>query len=267
MVNDAARAAALRARAREFGERARAYGLREEFLKGDTRDRVLEHLEPVSDEIALDLGAGPGAMSVSLAPFVRRVIALDLAPQMLRAGALAARRVGRMPALPVAGDAARLPLRAASVQVIACRHAARLFGDPAPVADELARVLSLGGRVVIVDAMASGDPAIDEVLAGLETMHAGGAVTLRTAEQWRETLMAAGLRVDWCDQPLYELQAGRSLLEWFAASGASTDVFVRARQMLAEAPRSVRDHLRVLLHGEDIQFHPPLGIVAARRVS
>jgi SAM-dependent methyltransferase len=266
MVNESSRAAALLARKREFGERARAYGMREEFLKGDTRDRVLEHLEPVTDEIALDLGSGPGAMSVSLAPFVRRVIALDLAPEMLRAGQLAARRVGRMPALPVAGDAARLPLRDASVQVVACRHAVRLFGDPAQVAGELARVMSLGGRVVIVDAMATGDPAIDGVLTALEALHAGGDVTLRTGDQWREILMAAGLRVDWLDHSLYELQAGRSLLEWFSASGASTDVFVRARQMLADAPRAVRDHLRVLLHGEDIQFHPPLGIIAARRV-
>lgn len=267
MTDDASRATALQARAREFGERARAYGLRDEFLKGDTRDRVLEHLEPVSDELALDLGSGPGAMSVALAPFVRRVIALDLAPEMLRVGQLAARRVGRMPALPVAGDAARLPLRAASVHVIACRHAARLFMDPAATAREVARVLALGGRVVIVDAMASGDAAVDAVLGELEALHAGAPVAMLTAEAWRAALVDAGLRVDWLDQPLYELQAGRSMLEWFAAAGASTDVFLRARRLLAEAPRSVRDHLRVLVHGEDLQWHPPLAIVAARRVA
>ena len=260
-------AAAIVARMREFSERARAYGMREEFVKGDTRDRVLEHLEPVSDEVALDLGSGPGAMSVALAPFVRRVIALDLAPAMLAAGQLAARRVGRMPALPVAGDACRLPLRGSSVHVIACRHAARLFADPAQAAREMTRVLTLGGRVVVLDAMATGDEEVDVVIRALETLHAGGPVALLTAEQWRETLMAAGLRVDWLDQPLYELQAGRSLLEWFAASGASTDVFLRARRLLTDAPKRVRDHLRVLVHGEDLQLHPPLAIVAARRTT
>ena len=57
-----------------FDERATSYALWPELANGDTRDRVLERLEPVADETLLDLGSGPGAMARAAGPFVKRVV-------------------------------------------------------------------------------------------------------------------------------------------------------------------------------------------------
>ena len=67
-----------------FDERATSYALWPELASGDTRDRVLERLEPVADETLLDLGSGPGAMARAAGPFVKRVVLCDLPPAMLR---------------------------------------------------------------------------------------------------------------------------------------------------------------------------------------
>ena len=264
-MNDSTPGAAGLAHA--FDAHAPGEALAAEYADGDTRDRVLEHLDPISDDLALDLGAGAGAMSVALAPYVRRVLALDPSRAMLRAAGLAARRRGRMAPLGVQGEAEQLPLRDGCIDVLACRHAARYFGDPARAVREMTRVLRRGGRVVVLDVVASGDPEVDAVLDALESLHAPAPVRLRTAAAWRELLMDTGLRVDWMDEPLYERAEGRSLLDWSARAGLSQAGFEQARALVLGASEKSRQHLRVLVHGADLQLHWPLAIVAGKRVT
>lgn len=254
-------------RARAFDAFAPGEALSPEYAEGDTRDRVLEHLDPISDDLALDLGAGAGAMSVALAPYVRRVVALDLSREMLRAAGLAARRRGRMAPIGVRGDAMALPLRDGCIDVLACRHTARYLGEPARAVHEIARVLRRGGRVVLLDVVASGDPEVDSVLEALESLHSPVPVQLHTAAAWREQLMETGLRVDWMDEPLFERAEGRSLQDWSARSGLSQAGFEEARELLKRAPEVARRYLRVLVHGDDLQLHWPLAIIAAKRVT
>ena len=101
----------------------------------------------------------------------------------------------------------------------------------------------------------------------LESLHSPVPVTLHTAAVWRERLMDTGLRVDWMDEPLFERAEGRSLQDWSARAGLSQAGFEEARDVLRGAPDSVRRYLRVLVHGEDLQLHWPLAIIAAKRVN
>jgi ArsR family transcriptional regulator len=102
-----------------------------------------------------DLGCGTGGTSEALAPFVRRVVAVDDSPEMLaaarrrletqvRAGRVELRR-GALEALPAADgelDAALL--------LLVLHH----LPDPAAALAEAARVLAPGGRLVVVDMLA-----------------------------------------------------------------------------------------------------------------
>lgn len=248
-----------------FDDRARGYALWDELAAGDTRDRVLEHLDPVADETLLDLGSGPGAMGRAAGPFVRRVIALDHSRPMLGALALESRRAGRLVPPRLQADAAALPLADGSIDLVACRHAWRLFADPRAVARELHRVTRPGARVVVCDLVGSGDTEADAALDALESLLEPVQVHLSTTDRWRDALVAAGFRVDWQDGPLYDLEGGRSLLDRCARSGLSSATFAAARQALLDGPAALRQHLRVLVHGEDLQLHPPLGLLAARR--
>ncbi len=246
-----------------FDDRATAYALWPELARGDTRDRVLERLEPVTDETLLDLGCGPGAMARAAGPFVKRVVLCDLSPAMLRVAALEARRAGRLVPPRAAGDAGALPFRAASFDLVACRHAAKHFASPEGAAHEIARVLRRGGRVALCDVMATGEPDVDALVQRIEDALSPSPVRLLTPKAWGEVLGAAGLRHDWDDQPLAELDAGRSLEEACARCGVSDDAFAALRAEVLAAPESVRRTLGVLAHGRDVIVHMPLGIVGA----
>lgn len=96
-----------------------------------------------------DLGCGTGGTAEALAPFVRRVVAVDASEAMLEAARrrLAGRpnvelRQGELEALPVAAgelDAALL--------VLVLHH----LVDPPEVLAEVGRALAPGGRLLIVD--------------------------------------------------------------------------------------------------------------------
>jgi ubiquinone/menaquinone biosynthesis C-methylase UbiE len=249
-----------------FDARASSYALWPELVRGETRHRVLERLEPVTDEVLLDLGSGPGAMARAAGPFVQRVVLCDLSPAMLGAAAIESRRASRLVPPRVAGDAASLPFRDGSFDLIACRHAARLFASPSQAAGEMHRVLRRGGRVAICDVMATGDADVDRVLISLEEMLAPCPVTLLTPAAWGEQLAHGGFRRDWDDQPLAELEAGRSWNEACARCGVAQSACDEGKRLLLDAPAAARQALGVLAHGSDVVYHPPYGIVGATRV-
>jgi ArsR family transcriptional regulator len=101
-----------------------------------------------------DLGCGTGAMTAALAPFVRRVVAVDASAEMLGAArdrlagaANVELRAGEVEALPVADgelDAALL--------VLVLHHLA----EPRAALAEAARALRPGGRLIVVDMLPHG---------------------------------------------------------------------------------------------------------------
>jgi ubiquinone/menaquinone biosynthesis C-methylase UbiE len=105
---------------------------------------------PAPDELLLDIATGTGALLRRLAQRTdrpRRAIGIDASNAML----------SRARPLPdrwelIHGDARRLPLDDASVDVVTCVYLLHLLGPEArrAVLGEIARVLSPRGRVVLV---------------------------------------------------------------------------------------------------------------------
>lgn len=118
-------------------------------LFGDDFDRIALLALLDREWTVGDLGTGSGQMSVHLAPFVGRVIAVDESDAMLDTARtrLASEqnvevRQGRLEALPI--DDSELD---AATLVLVLHH----LPDPAAAIAEAARCLRPGGRVLIVD--------------------------------------------------------------------------------------------------------------------
>ena len=96
-----------------------------------------------------DLGAGTGQLALALAPFVRRVVAVDRSPEMLDAARCRLQgtpdvelREGELEALPVEDGELDLAILSLVLHYVA---------EPPRVLAEARRALAPGGRVVIVD--------------------------------------------------------------------------------------------------------------------
>lgn len=252
--------------ARQFGAHARQYAVSSAHLTGATRLMLLEHMEPVTDERMLDVGSGPGPLALAFAPYVAGVVALDPAPEMLHAARLAARRADVTQLAAVAGDAHRLPFPDGSFALVGSRACPHHFAGIRVAVAEMARVLAPGGRLGIADGTVPDDPEIDAFFNRLDTLHDPTTVRNYSAREWRAFLEGAGLRVDFTDPYVLETGDGRSLADWIARSGGSSEVLATCRDLLLGAPAKIRDWLRVRPDGDDVIFELPRVVMVARKV-
>jgi len=96
-----------------------------------------------------DLGAGTGAVSAALAPFVARVIAVDNSAAMLQA---AKRRLHAFPQVELRrGDLEDLPIEDASLDAATLMLVLPYLPQPDRVLREAARVLKPRGRLLVAD--------------------------------------------------------------------------------------------------------------------
>jgi malonyl-CoA O-methyltransferase len=118
-------------------------------LQARVADELLNRLElfKFTPGVVLDLGAGTGRMTSELKHRYRRalVVALDLAPGMLRQARKHQQLFRRFER--VCGDAMRLPLADASVDVIVSSLMLQWCDPPDPAFAEIRRVLKPGGLV------------------------------------------------------------------------------------------------------------------------
>lgn len=166
------------------------------------------------DLVVGDLGCGTGAVAYVLAPFVRRVVAVDHSREML---AVAHEQLADRPNVELReGDLDALPVAAgeldAALIVLTLHHAP----DPGAVLAEAARATRAGGRVVVVDMLPH-----DRESFRLEMGH----VWLGFAEeQLADWCAAAGLeRMRYVALPADPAARGPAL---FAASARRRDVVV-----------------------------------------
>jgi len=135
--------------ARAFGRASGSYDAAAR-LQAVVRDELLSRLDglPVTPAVVLDLGAGTGLASEPLKRRFRKsqVVAMDLAEGMLRE----ARKRSRFwrPIRCVAGDATRLPLRDASVDLVFSSLVLQWCGLLDEAFAEIARVLKPGGLLL-----------------------------------------------------------------------------------------------------------------------
>ena len=141
-----ARFGATAARLGELGDR-RIEGLRE---------RLRRFVEPAGTERALDAGTGTGPVALALAPLVREVVGVDLVPEMLAEARRRAEGVANVAF--VLGDCLALPLDAGSFDLAVTSRTIHHLPRPELAIAELARVTRPGGRIVVVDQIASADP-------------------------------------------------------------------------------------------------------------
>ena len=173
---------------------------------------LLPHLRP--DAEVLDVGCGPGTITVGLARRAGRVVGLDMSDEMVEASSALAADEGVANVSFEVGSAYELPFDDRAFDVVYAHQVLQHLADPVAVLRDFRRVLRPGGLVAVRDS----DYAT-MVHAPVE----------RAIEQWRgivqEVAAANG----------GEANAGRYLPGWVRAAGFTDPLVTTSTTTFADA--------------------------------
>ncbi len=130
-----------------FNRFAERYVQAAQLGQTDEPKKLVEMAQPQPTDRVLDIATGGGHTALAFAPYVREVVAHDLALGMLHA-ARTYLDSKEAPAWYVAADAEALPFTDASFDIVACRIAQHHFPDVFKFVRECARVLRPGGALL-----------------------------------------------------------------------------------------------------------------------
>ena len=171
-----------------------------------------DHMDPVGfsrvapGETVVEVGAGTGNFLALFAGVAGRRIAVDLTPSMLEE----ARRHEGLDL--VAGDGRRLPLRSGSADLVASAQALHHVQEPVTVVKEMRRVARHGGRVLLVDQVATERYEEALVMTELELARDPSHAMSRPPSAYRMIVRAAGLEI--VDETVAESEQRLSSWMW-----------------------------------------------------
>ena len=119
------------------------------------RDRIIEWSAPTADDVVVDIGSGTGLLTLELAPRVRHVWAVDIAPAMGEYLRTKAASAGLSNVDAATASAVSLPLVDGSADLAVSNYCFHHLDDEGKrrALAEVRRVLRPGGRLVFGDMM------------------------------------------------------------------------------------------------------------------
>jgi ubiquinone/menaquinone biosynthesis C-methylase UbiE len=239
--------------ARQFGRMSHAYASSPEHARGTDLDILLQLLDLHPQMAVLDVATGAGHTAVAIAPYVARVMAIDLAPEMIeQVDVLAAsRQLDNVRAIVMDGEALEFP--DASFDIVTCRIAPHHFVDIDVALREIARVLRPGGQFGLEDSCAPADPALDRFLNDLEKLRDPTHVRSYTEAEWRAMLQAAGFEAPAI--PVHCYRKTHSVGEWIERAGLDAATTEQVYAAFDAAPVGARQHFDLLYEdGRAVSF-------------
>lgn len=162
-------------------------------LRDESLDLLVDLARPTSHDAVLDYATGAGMAGFTVAPDVATVEAADEQPDLLEEGERLATELGLVNVAFALVDLYALPYKDGAFSLIVCHDALHLLPEPVAALVEMQRVLSAGGRIVILDAVVDEvtDRAFNEVARLREPAHRRH----QRADELKAVVARAGLAV------------------------------------------------------------------------
>ena len=152
----------------QFSKTASAYVTSSIHAKGDDLQLLLELSGDVTHKSVLDIATGGGHTALAFAKAGARVTATDLTVPMLEKAQAFIESQGVSEVCFQEAKAEDLPFADDTFDRVTCRIAAHHFAEPQSFVNEVARVLKLGGQLLLVDNISPNDQELTKTMNHIE---------------------------------------------------------------------------------------------------
>ncbi|WP_144546908.1 class I SAM-dependent methyltransferase [Bacillus sp. X1(2014)] len=135
----------------QFGKSADSYVSSAIHKDGNDLQKLVQLATITGEEELLDIATGGGHTANAFAPLVKKVTALDLTPEMLKAAEKFIRGNGHLNVGFKIGDAENLPFSDGVFDIVTCRIAPHHFPNADKFVEEVQRVLKPTGQFLLDD--------------------------------------------------------------------------------------------------------------------
>lgn len=175
-----------------FGKNADKYVTSDSHAKGDDLSQLVDWLQPDKKWTVLDIATGGGHVTKTLAPHAGMVFSTDLTEAMLENTAKHLRSSFDNVQFVLA-DAEALPFLKETFDAAVCRIAPHHFPHPERFIAEVSRVLTPGGKFMLIDNVAPADLELAEFMNTTEKLRDDSHSRCLSKEEWRNLLKKNGM--------------------------------------------------------------------------
>ncbi|MFZ7942192.1 class I SAM-dependent methyltransferase [Neobacillus sp. 19] len=230
---------------KQFGKSAESYVNSTIHKDGKDLLKLLEMSSINGEEKLLDVATGGGHTANAFAPYVKKVTAVDLTPEMLLAAEKFIKGNGHQNVDFVQGDAENLPFPDEAFDIVACRIAPHHFPNINQFISEVYRVLKTDGQLLLDDNVVPEDDEFDQFYNTIEKWRDYSHFRAWKKSEWLRLLELAGFEIiewhrfektfhfePWCNRMKVTITEKEKLAQYM--KGASEEIKAKFRVVIEE---------------------------------
>ena len=225
-------------------------------------DLITQSAEPQPSHHVLDVACGAGFLVCAFAPLVRRVVGVDLSASMLREAEKIAIDFGWANTDFYQADGETLPFADEVFDIVSCKLALHYFPHPARVIAEMKRVARRGGRIVMVDRVASEDGQKQEYHNRIEKLRTPTKKKVYAPSEIVGLMEGEGMAIEL----FHRYEQHEDVEEWLATTGAAEENRQRARELLLNSVEENLAGLKLFFDRERLMMTHDTAVFVASRM-
>jgi ubiquinone/menaquinone biosynthesis C-methylase UbiE len=219
-----------------FGKYSLGYVTSKNHAGTPDLDRLVELAQPQKSWICLDIATGGGHTALKFAPYVEKMIASDITPDMLSNAEKFISSKGIKNVEYQIADAEQLPFENNQFELVSCRIAPHHFLHIDLFVAEVFRVLKWDGIFILEDQFASENVSVVDYINKFEKIRDPSHNLTLSKSQWEHYLLSVGFTLNH-----HETFAKRVNYKWWKdVQDVSAEIGNKLDKLVMDAPDAVK---------------------------
>jgi len=233
---------------KQFGKSADSYVSSTIHKDGKDLVKLLEMASIKGAEKLLDVATGGGHTANAFAPFVKKVTAMDLTPEMLAAAEKFIKGNGHLNVDFVHGDAENLPFSNEDFDIVTCRIAPHHFPNVRKFVEEVYRVLKPNGQFLLDDNVVPEVADFDQFYNTIEKWRDYSHFRAWKKSEWLRMLEKSGFEIyEW-----HRFDKTFRFEPWCSRMNLPQDEMVKLAEYMKGASEKIKHKFRVVIEEDQI---------------